>query len=77
MSESAITDWDRIVHKGVRSKDNQDIGNVISIENDSITVHQGARHEYIISKSDVEGYNGSEVFLKSNYNDLRRQEIKT
>ena len=48
MSESAITDWDRIVHKGVRSKDNQDIGNVISIENDSITVHQGARHEYII-----------------------------
>ena len=37
MSEPVL-DWDRIVHKGVRTNDNQDAGNVLSVASDEITV---------------------------------------
>jgi hypothetical protein len=29
--DSVVLDWDRIVHKNVRSKDMEDVGNVIAI----------------------------------------------
>lgn len=61
--------------KPVRSKDNQDVGNVISIEKDSITIHSG-RYEFIVSKNDVEGFNGGEVFLTKNYVDLQKSKMK-
>ena len=76
MSEPVL-DWDRIVLKGVRSKDNEDVGNVISVASDEITVgSEGARHEYIIPKSAVEGFNGSEVFLNISFGELRNYEVK-
>ncbi|HET9805760.1 MAG: hypothetical protein ACM3VV_04050 [Deltaproteobacteria bacterium] len=74
-SEPAVYNWDRIVLKPVRSKDNQDVGNVISIEKDSFTIHSG-RYEFIVSKNDVEGFNGGEVFLSKNYGDLQKNKIK-
>ena len=73
--EPAVYDWDRIVLKPVRSKDNQDVGNVISIETDSITIHSG-RYEFIVSKNDVEGFNGGEVFLIKDYSDVQKTKIK-
>jgi hypothetical protein len=39
-----------------------DIGNVIAIDMDSITLMRGV-HEFKIPKSSAEGFNGSEVFL--------------
>lgn len=63
MSE-VVVDWDRIVHKNVRSNDNTGVGNVVAVDNDYIIVtSQGGRDEYKISKSYVEGFNGAEVFL--------------
>ena len=35
MSEPAVLDWDRIIHKNVRSSDGQDAGNVDAIDGDS------------------------------------------
>ena len=76
MSEPVL-DWDRIVHKGVRTNDNQDAGNVLSVASDEITVGSGgARHEYIIPKSAVEGFNGSELFLSISFGELRNYEAK-
>jgi hypothetical protein len=76
MSEPVL-DWDRTVLKGVRTNDNQDAGNVISVASDEITVgSEGARHEYVIPKSAVEGFNGSEVFLKISFGELRNYEVK-
>ena len=76
MSESVL-DWDRIILKGVRTNDNQDAGNVISVASDEITVgSEGARHEYIIPKSAVEGFNGSEVSLKISFGELINCEVK-
>ena len=74
-NEPVIYNWDKIVLKPVRSKDNQDVGNVISIEKDSFTVHSG-RYEFIISKNDVEGFNGGEVLLNKNYGDLQKGKLK-
>jgi hypothetical protein len=74
-SEPAVYNWDKIVLKPVRSKDNQDVGNVISIENDTFTVHSG-RYEFIISKNDVDGFNGGEVSLNKNYAELSKNKKK-
>jgi hypothetical protein len=57
-----IQNWDRLVLKGVRSSDNDDLGNIISIDNDSLFLMTG-RHVFKIPKSFVEGFNGSEVLL--------------
>lgn len=59
---SSIVHWDRLIHKGVRSKDMQDMGNVIAIDDQSITMMQG-RHEFKMPRSCVDDFNGSEVFL--------------
>jgi len=74
-TDPPVYNWDRIVLKPVRSKDNQDVGNVISIGNDSFTVHSG-RYEFIISKNDVEGFNGGEVSLNKNYAELLKNKMK-
>src|ERR1051326_5948043 len=71
MSDPAVIDWDRIIHKNVRSKDMQGAGNVIAIDGDSVIIStQGAQHQYKIPKSHVEGYNGAEVFLDIAVSDM-------
>lgn len=76
MSEPAVLDWDRIVHKNVRSSDGQDAGNVDAIDDDSIVIiTEGARKEYKISKSQVDGYNGAEVFLKLTIGELEKYRV--
>jgi hypothetical protein len=76
MSDSPVVDWEAIVHKNVRSKDRADVGNVDAIETDAIVIiTEGARGEYRIPKSEVEGFNGAEVFLRSNIADLKKYKI--
>lgn len=76
MSEPAILNWDRIIHKNVRSKDFVDAGNVFAVAGDEITVMGSRSLEYNIPKSCVEGFNGSEVFLNISFNELRNYEVK-
>jgi hypothetical protein len=57
-----IHNWDWLVLKGVRSNDNEDMGNVIAIVKDSLFLMTG-RHVFKIPKSFVQGFNGSEVSL--------------
>jgi len=44
-----IHNWDRLVPKGVRSSDNDDTGNIISIDKDSLFLMTG-RHAFKIPK---------------------------
>jgi hypothetical protein len=67
MSEPAILHWERVIHKNVRSSDGTDVGNIISEAGDTFTVMQGAKREYNIPKSAVEGFDGSEVHLSMPY----------
>ncbi|HET7148435.1 MAG TPA: hypothetical protein VFI73_08050 [Candidatus Nitrosopolaris sp.] len=76
MSDSPVVDWEAIVHKNVRSKDMADVGNVDAIETDAIVIiTEGARGEYRMPKSEVEGFDGAEVFLRSNIADLKKYKI--
>jgi hypothetical protein len=68
---SSIVHWDRLIHKGVRSKDIQDMGNVIAIDDQNITMMQG-RHEFRMPKSRVDDFNGSEVFLNITESDAQK-----
>jgi hypothetical protein len=70
MSEPVIQRWDRVIHKNVRSKEGTDIGNVISESGDTFTVMQGAKREYNIPKSAVEGFDGSELYLSIPYSEV-------
>ena len=74
--DSPVLDWDRIVHKNVRSRDGQDAGNVDAVDADSIVIiTEGARKEYKLPKSQVEAFNGAEVFLKSSIAELERFKV--
>jgi hypothetical protein len=69
-----IQNWDRLVLKGVRSNDNDDRGNVIAIDKDSLFLMTG-RHVFKIPKSFVEGFNGSEVLLNVPSSEVLRLEL--
>ena len=74
--DSPVLDWDRIVHKNVRSKDGQDAGNIDAVDAESIVIITGgARKEYKLPKSQVEGFNGAEVFLKSSVAELEKFKV--
>ena len=76
MAEPAVLDWDSIVHKNVRSSDGQDAGNVDATDADSvIIITEGAREEYKIPKSQVDGYNGAEVLLKLTISELEKYRV--
>jgi hypothetical protein len=75
MSEPVIYRWDRVIHKNVRSKERIDIGNVISESGETFTVMQGAKGEYNIPKSAVEGFDGSELYLSISYSEVLRYKV--
>jgi len=58
----------------VRSSDNDDRGNIIAIDKDSLFLMTG-RHVFKIPKSFVEGFNGSEVLLNVPATEVLRLEL--
>jgi uncharacterized protein (TIGR02271 family) len=62
----AVVNWDRIIHKNVRTLDNQGMGKVIAVPNDEDTIiisSQSGGDQYKIPRSCVSGFNGAEVLL--------------
>jgi uncharacterized protein (TIGR02271 family) len=62
----AVVNWDRIIHKNVRTLDNQGMGKVIAVPNDEDTIiisSQSGSEQYKILRSSVSGFNGAEVLL--------------
>ncbi|MGH9991888.1 MAG: hypothetical protein ACREAZ_04495 [Nitrososphaera sp.] len=64
------------MHKNVRSSDRVDVGNIISEAGENFTIMQGAKREYNVRKSCVEGFNGSEVFLNISYSELMNYKVQ-
>ena len=72
----SILDWESIIHKNVRSRDYDDAGNVDAVNADSVIItSQGDRKEYSLPKSQIDGFNGAEVFLKISLDELERYKI--
>lgn len=67
MSEPVVVNWDRIIHKNVRSNDYEDVGNVFAVLGDEVAIMGSRSREYKLPKSCVEGFNGSEVFLNISF----------
>jgi uncharacterized protein (TIGR02271 family) len=62
----AVVNWDRIIHKNVRTLDNQGMGKVTAVPNDEDTIiisSQSGGDQYKIPRSFVSGFNGAEVLL--------------
>ena len=73
-SKDTPIDWKEITksNKGVRTNDQQTCGNVIAEAGDSIIIFEGVinMHEFMVPKSKVDYYDGSEVFLNVPYDIL-------
>ena len=64
--EGPVINWDRIIHKNVRTADDQGMGKVIAVPNNEDTViisSQSADDLYRVPRSMVAGFNGAEVQL--------------
>jgi hypothetical protein len=74
---SGIVDWDSIIHKGVRTKDMQPVGNVTAVTDTSIVItSEGARDEFNVPKEEVEGFNGAEVTLNPTLDRFEQYKVK-
>ena len=62
-SEPAVLNWDRVIHKGVRTKDGLPVGNIASEEPDYIVILGGRSRVYKIPKIHVESFDGSQVLV--------------
>jgi hypothetical protein len=71
-----IINWESIIHKNARTSDRGDAGNVIEVEEDTITLERGPTAEYVIPKSKVEGFNGAEVALDISLKELGQYKRK-
>ena len=72
----SVLDWESIIHKNVRSRDYDDAGNVDAVNADSVIItSQGDRKEYSLPKSQIDEFNGAEVFLKIGLDELERYKI--
>ena len=74
MSE-AVSDWDRVVHKNVRSSDGADVGTVIQVAGDRVRIMLGTSRQYEVPKSKVEGFDGSEVHLSLPYSQIKQYKV--
>lgn len=68
-------DWDKIVHKNVKSNDMQYLSNVADVDNDSFTLLQDADQRYRIPKSRVKDFNGNDITVDFRFNDLLLVEL--
>jgi hypothetical protein len=66
--EENLINWDAIIksHKGVIASDRKRTGTVIAQTEDDIVISDGVvkRHQFIMPKSKVDYYDGSDVYLK-------------
>ena len=73
MSSDVVPNWDVIIHKNARTSDGGDAGNVIEVEEETLTLERGPTAEYVVPKSAVEGFNGSELSLTISLKELNNQ----
>jgi hypothetical protein len=76
MSNPEIADWNNLIQKNVKTKDSKDLGNIIMVDDEFITVLEGTRQEYVIPKKYVEEFTENEVVLNLDFKELKAYEAK-
>ena len=73
--EPAVLNWDRVIHKNVRTKDGEPLGYIASEDQDFILILSSGSRECKVPKEHVEAFDGSQVFLDLEYGQLTRYRI--
>ena len=76
MSNPEIADWNNLIQKSVKTKDSKDLGNIIMVDDEFITILEGTRQEYVIPKKYVEEFTENEVVLNLDFKELKAYEAK-
>ncbi|MEO9296307.1 MAG: hypothetical protein ABI347_12010 [Nitrososphaera sp.] len=63
-TEPPVVNWESTLHKGIRSKEGEPVGNVMALYPDSIHIEtEGSKAGYDVPKTEVAGFDGAEVRL--------------
>ena len=76
MSNPEIADWNNLIQKNVKTKDSKDLGNIIMVDDEFITILEGTRQEYVIPKKYIEEFTENEVVLNLDFKELKAYEAK-
>lgn len=78
MTEEPIVNWEAIVHKGIRTSDRLELGNVVQVDEQKIVAIQGVvkEREYNLPHSVVEAFDGAEVKLNITYKDAQKYLVR-
>ncbi|HKU49735.1 MAG TPA: hypothetical protein VJP79_07275 [Nitrososphaera sp.] len=69
--EPQVFNWDRVIHKGVRTSDGVPAGYIAADDADSIVILGPRTRQYRIPKSAVTYFDGSEVRVSVSIQELR------
>jgi hypothetical protein len=75
LHEPAVLNWDRVIHKNVRTKDGEPLGYIASEDQDFIVILSSGFREYKIPKPRVQAFDGSQVFLDLEFGEVGRYKI--
>ena len=77
MSEP-IENWEAIVHKGVRTSDRLELGNVVEVDSEKFITIQGVikEKEYSLPHSVVDAFDGAEVKLNITHKEAEKYLVK-
>jgi hypothetical protein len=70
------TDWDNLIQKNVKTKDLQDIGNIIMVDDEFITILEGILQEYVIPKKYIKELTETEIVLDLTGKELNTYEVE-
>jgi hypothetical protein len=76
MSNPEIADWNNLIQKNVKTKDLKDIGNIIMVDEEFITVLEGTRQEYVVPKKYIKELKETEIVLGLAIKELSEYEAK-
>lgn len=63
MQEPVVLKWDKVIHKSARTEDGVPVGYIAAEDSSSIIVLSSRFREYVIPKSHVKAFDGSQVHL--------------
>ena len=70
------TDWNSLIQKKVKTKDLKDVGNIIMVDDEFITILEGTRQEYVIPKKYIKEFTETAVVLGVTAKELSTFEAK-
>ena len=70
------TDWNNLIQKNVKTKDLQDIGNIIMVDDEFITILEGTRQGYVLPKKYIKALTETEIVLGLTAKELSTYEAK-